>query len=142
MSTGEPTVAADPGRPDEVVLSVEDLRVRFDTPGGEVKAVDGVSFDVRAGEVFAVIGRTCASVLGAPSPLTQWVHGDTWYRYFPGRDVRLSIRDGKVGALRLQRSQRTLGTVEAVRSTWTRERCGELVWPLDDRAATPQALPF
>ena len=71
MSTVEPTVAADPGRPDEVVLSVEDLRVRFDTPGGEVKAVDGVSFDVRAGEVFAVIGEsgsgksvTAMSILG------------------------------------------------------------------------------
>jgi len=71
VSAVEPTLAADAGRPDEVVLSVEDLRVRFDTPAGEVKAVDGVSFDVRAGEVFAVIGEsgsgksvTAMSILG------------------------------------------------------------------------------
>ena len=71
MSTVEPTVADGTGRPDQVVLSVEDLRVRFDTPAGEVKAVDGVSFDVRAGEVFAIIGEsgsgksvTAMSILG------------------------------------------------------------------------------
>jgi oligopeptide/dipeptide ABC transporter ATP-binding protein len=63
--------APGPGRPDEVVLSVEDLRVRFDTAAGEVRAVDGVSFDVRAGEVFALIGEsgsgksvTAMSILG------------------------------------------------------------------------------
>jgi branched-chain amino acid transport system ATP-binding protein len=36
----------------EAVLTVDDLRLAF----GGTKAVDGVSFDVRAGELFAVIG--------------------------------------------------------------------------------------
>ena len=48
MSTVETTVAADPGRPDEVVLSVEDLRVRFDTPGGEVGAMLDICLRIKS----------------------------------------------------------------------------------------------
>ena len=40
------------------LLSVHDLRVRFQTEGGVVGAVNGVSFDVRRGEVLAVVGES------------------------------------------------------------------------------------
>ena len=42
------------------LLSVRDLRIRFATldQGATVKAVDGVSFDVMAGETFGVIGES------------------------------------------------------------------------------------
>jgi peptide/nickel transport system ATP-binding protein/oligopeptide transport system ATP-binding protein len=40
------------------ILAVRDLAVSFATDDGVVQAVDGVSFDVRAGEVLAVVGES------------------------------------------------------------------------------------
>ena len=40
------------------LLEVSDLKVSFETEDGTVKAVDGVSFSVRAGEVVAVVGES------------------------------------------------------------------------------------
>lgn len=69
--TGEAGVA--PGVP---LLRVQDLEVRFHTEAGMARAVDGVSFDLEAGQTLGLVGEsgcgksvTALSLLGlVPSP--------------------------------------------------------------------------
>lgn len=65
-----------PHTPQTPLLRIRDLRIEFRTGGGIVRAVDGVSYDVHAGETLAVVGEsgcgksvTAMAVLGlVPSP--------------------------------------------------------------------------
>jgi peptide/nickel transport system ATP-binding protein len=60
----------------EVLLSVENLAVRFPTEEGEVHSVDGVSFELKRGHVLGLVGEsgcgktvTCLSLLRlVPAP--------------------------------------------------------------------------
>jgi peptide/nickel transport system ATP-binding protein len=56
MSVAEPAPPAK--AKGEPLLGVEDLEVAFATEEGIVQAVDGVSFDLKAGEVLAIVGES------------------------------------------------------------------------------------
>lgn len=52
------------------LLSVQNLRVHFSTPAGEVQAVRGVSFDLAAKEILAIVGESgCGKSVTAQSVL-------------------------------------------------------------------------
>ena len=66
----------------EALLQVRDLTTRFDTRAGPLTAVDGVSFDVTAGEVVGLVGEsgsgksvTGLSILGLIDPPGEIVGG-------------------------------------------------------------------
>jgi peptide/nickel transport system ATP-binding protein/oligopeptide transport system ATP-binding protein len=69
----------------EPLLSVTELRTWFDTDQGVARAVDGVSFDVRAGETVGIVGEsgcgktvTSLSILGLlPTPPARILEGSS-----------------------------------------------------------------
>lgn len=59
LGTAGPGAAAVNGAATSPLVAVRDLRIHFPAGRGEtVKAVDGISFDVRDGETFGVIGES------------------------------------------------------------------------------------
>jgi peptide/nickel transport system ATP-binding protein len=67
------------------LLSVRDLRVGFTTRRGTLTAVDGVAFDIAAGEVLGVVGEsgagkslTGAAVIGLIEPPGRILGGEVW----------------------------------------------------------------
>ena len=86
----------------DVAVGITDLRVTFATDGGDVPAVQGVTLDVRAGEVLAIVGEsgsgksvTAKTILGL-LPETATASGAV---VLSGSDV-LSVGAGKVRELR------------------------------------------
>lgn len=80
-STTKQTIASN--AQEEVVLSVKDLRVHYDTPTGDVIAVNGVSFDVYKGEMIGLVGEsgcgkttTAMGILRLVQPPGRIVHGE------------------------------------------------------------------
>jgi peptide/nickel transport system ATP-binding protein len=91
-------------RVSEPLLAIEDLRTHFFTRDGVVRAVDGVSYTVNAGETLAVVGEsgcgksvTALSILRlVPSPPGRIVGGAI---RFEGRDL-LQLSEGEMRRIR------------------------------------------
>jgi oligopeptide transport system ATP-binding protein len=85
------------------LLSVEDLRVEFWTERGTVHAVNGVGFDVAAGETLGIVGEsgcgksvTSLAVMGILPRAGRVKSGRA---VFDGRDL-LTLRDGELRRIR------------------------------------------
>jgi len=76
-------------REDDVVLSVRDLSTRFFTRDGVIRAVNGVSFDVRRGETLGIVGESgCGKSVTALSIMRLLPDGE-------GRIVAGSVKIGQ-----------------------------------------------
>jgi oligopeptide transport system ATP-binding protein len=88
----------------EPLLSVRDLRTRFFTADGVVKAVDGVSFDLFAGQTLGLVGESgCGKSVTAlsimrliPEPPGKIIGGEIW---FDGRNL-LTLTDDQMRRVR------------------------------------------
>jgi oligopeptide/dipeptide ABC transporter ATP-binding protein len=88
----------------DLLLDVRDLQTQFSTSGGVVRAVDGVSWDVRAGETVALVGESgCGKSVSALSvmrlvsaPAGRIVGGEV---RFKGRDL-LGLSDEEMRKIR------------------------------------------
>lgn len=85
------------------LLSVRDLATEYGSGGGAVRAVDGVSFEVRPGEILGLVGESgCGkttvgfSLLGLLPANARVVRGEV---SFDGRDL-LRLSEGERRALR------------------------------------------
>ena len=90
------------------LLRVEDLRTSFRTEDGVVRAVDGVSFDVRAGETVCLVGESGSGKTVASESITRLVRtppgeisGAVYWKgadltALPDRQLR-RIRGGEIG---------------------------------------------
>jgi oligopeptide transport system ATP-binding protein len=89
------------------LLEVKNLRTYFDTEDGEVKAVDGISFQLKRGETLGIVGEsgsgksvTNLSIIRLiPSPPGKIVSGSVW---FDGRDI-LALKEDDVRKIRGRR---------------------------------------
>ncbi len=88
----------------EEILRVEDLRINFLTEDGVVKAIDGVSFSLRKGEVLGIVGETgCGKSVTAhailkllPQPPAQIVGGKV---IFEGKNL-LELTEEEMNEIR------------------------------------------
>jgi oligopeptide/dipeptide ABC transporter ATP-binding protein len=88
----------------DVLLDVRNLETQFQTGGGVVRAVDGVSWDVRPGETVALVGESgCGKSVSALSvmrlvaaPAGRIVGGEVWFK---GRDL-LSLSEEEMRQVR------------------------------------------
>jgi len=106
---------------EDSLLSVEDLRTYFYTNLGTVKAVDGVSFSLKAGEALGLAGEsgcgksvTCLSILRlVPQPAGRIVSGRV---LFEGEDLLTkAIAAGMLMAADLSQRLKWLSATDVAR---------------------------
>ena len=99
----------------ETILKVDNLRQYFKNGKADFKAVDGVSFDIKKGEVFGLVGESgCGKTTTGRSiiKLYQITGGNV---YFKGERVSAGLRDYKDEIAKCRTALKTASPEEAVR---------------------------
>ncbi|MFA4647620.1 ABC transporter ATP-binding protein [Pyrococcus kukulkanii] len=113
-----------------VLLDVRGLRVYYSTPLGFVKAVDGVSFEVKEGEVFGIAGEsgcgksTLVHSLILRKPPMRHISGEA---IFKGRDLMKLSREE---ARRIQYTELSIIPQYAMNALNPTKRIRDIVWDL------------
>lgn len=82
------------------LLRVEDLATHFSGPGGtQIKAVDGVSFDIRRGETLALIGESGCGKTTLARTVARLLRATSGRVLFDGQDVA-NARGSRLRAIR------------------------------------------
>lgn len=98
--------------PNDVVLDVKDLCMYF----GGVKAVDGLSFQVKKGEIFGLIGPNGAGKTTVFNCITQFYKPTSGELYFENKSGQVvDLNKEKVHDVILQGIVRTFQNVEVIR---------------------------
>ncbi len=103
MSAQSLDLRVDEPTPHDAYLSVRNLRVHFPTADGLVKSVDGLSFDVRRGEILGIVGEsgsgksvTSQAILGLHKGSRARITGEVW---LDGKEL-VSASEEEMRALR------------------------------------------
>ncbi len=88
---------------DQALLTVRDLKIEFATGAGRFAAVDGVSFEVREGEIFALVGESgcgkSTTALGLMRLIGEPGRIGGGEIHFGGRDI-LKLSEAEMPAIR------------------------------------------
>jgi oligopeptide/dipeptide ABC transporter ATP-binding protein len=142
---------------DDVLLSVRNLTAGFDTEDGRVQAVDGVSFDIRRGEVFAIVGEsgsgksvTAMSILGLQPTLDVtdgeilWkgtdllsLPEDEW-RKIRGREIAMIFQDPLTALNPVHTVGRQVGEVARIHEGLNKEQAFERAIEMLDLVGIPE----
>ncbi|HVB42259.1 MAG TPA: ABC transporter ATP-binding protein [Streptosporangiaceae bacterium] len=104
-AAARPVAAADQGSSGEPLLTIDDLRVDFRSGGRTLRAVDGISLEVRPGEILGIVGESgCGKTVTGLSvlrllPRTARASGRIAWR---GQDL-LTLSERELRAIRGRR---------------------------------------
>ena len=142
------------------LLQVENLRVEFDTYGGTVQAVRGVSFEVDAGETLAIVGEsgcgksvTVQSIMGlTPMPPGRITSGSARLRgvdilgrtridgrEIRGREIGMIFQDPMTSLNPTMTIGDQIAETLEVHRGWSRKRASARAVELLEMARIPEA---
>ncbi|HAX74796.1 MAG TPA: ABC transporter ATP-binding protein [Cyanobacteria bacterium UBA11372] len=95
----------------DTVLAVQNLQVQFPTAEKPIKAVDGISFEVKRGQTLGIVGEsgsgksvTSLAVMGLIPPPSK-VSGEIWFQPFVNEAEEVRPAEPPINLLRLPRSK-------------------------------------